>query len=53
MSREGGKRERVVCWEGGKCGGIVRRQGWRGWRALTWQVRKGKRRVGGEEVAKV
>ena len=30
-----------MCWKGGKGGRIVRQQGWRSWRAVTWQVGKG------------
>ena len=40
----------MVSWEGGKGGRIVMQQGWRGWRAVTWQVGKGGGRgVGGSE----
>ena len=53
MSREGGKDRRVVSCRGGKGGRAVswrdekggriqRRQVWRGWRGVTWQIGKGK-----------
>ena len=40
MSWEGEKSGRAVIWKGVKGGRIVRPQGWRGWMAVTWQVRK-------------
>ena len=41
MSKEDGKGKRIISRKVVKGGTIVRREGRRGWRPVTWQVGKG------------